>query len=263
MKPITSKPKSRNISLKETGTPPPYFFQAEARGLELIRETETIHVPAVYHYDENEQGDAWLILEHIPAGTPSSLTTSRLGERLARMHSQGGESYGFDQPTFVGEILQKNSMGPSWVDYYRDERLLPQLRRAEADGKLQGDRRKRAFHLLDNLDKWIPENRGSSLLHGDLWGGNWIAGPGDTPYLIDPSVFYGDRLMDLSFTELFGGYPRNFYEAYQEHFPLPDYYEEVKPLYQLFYLLVHLNIFGESYGSAVDRVLRPYTSTKG
>lgn len=257
------KTREQEYFAKQNRNVSPYFFQAEARGLELIRATESIHVPKVYHYDENERGDTWLVLEYIPGSSSSALTTERLGERLSRMHARGGEGYGFDQPTFVGEILQENGMTPSWAAYYRDERLLPQLRRAEDSGKLQGERRKRAFHLIEHLDKWIPDKPGSSLLHGDLWAGNWMAGPDDTPYLIDPSVLYGDRLMDLSFTELFGGYPPNFYDAYHEQFPIPDYYEDVKPLYQLFYLLVHLNIFGEAYGGAVDRVLRSYTSMKG
>lgn len=238
------------------------FFQTEARGLELLRQTGAIDVPRVYHHGGNDE-EAWLVLEYIPAGTPSPLSESRLGERLSRMHARENSAYGFDQPTFIGELLQENHIYPSWLEYYRSERLLPQIKLAGEKGKLPPDREKRAHQLLEHLDTWIPEDPGSSLLHGDLWGSNWMTGPEDTPYLIDPSVLYGDRLMDLAFTELFGGYSRDFYEAYAAYTPLPDYYQDVKPLYQLFYLFVHLNMFGEAFGSQVDRILTHYTKTKG
>lgn len=253
-----------NYFIKRNSDVPSHFFQAEARGLQLIKDTEMIRVPDVYYYDtESRAGDSYLVLEHIKKEAPTPASEQRLGEGLARMHQVTGQGYGFDQPTFVGELDQENSMVFSWVEYYRDQRLLPQFQLAEEKGRLPAKRKKGLLQLLDNLDSFIPSDPGSSLLHGDLWGGNWISGPKETPYLIDPSVLYGDRLMDLSFTELFGGYSRRFYESYQQESPLPDYYEEVKPLYQLFYLLVHLNLFGEAYGSSVDRILHHYTDVKG
>lgn len=113
--------------------------------------------------------------------------------------------------------------------------------------------------LLENLDKWVPDKVEPSYLHGDLWGGNWLSGPGGEPYVIDPSFLYGDRHFELAFTEVFGGYSSEFYQAYQDRFPLSPYYEDVKPLYQLYYLLVHLNMFGEAYGRSVDTILKRYT----
>jgi fructosamine-3-kinase len=123
---------------------------------------------------------------------------------------------------------------------------------------VRGKRAKQLDRLLERLPEWLGHAVKPSLLHGDLWGGNWIAGPGGEPYLIDPAVYFGDREVDLAFTELFGGFSPRFYEAYREAYPLEPGYGERKPLYQLYYLLVHLNLFGEAYGTDVDRVLARY-----
>src|SRR5690606_35616774 len=118
--------------------------------------------------------------------------------------------------------------------------------------------RQRLMKLIDDLDQWIPAHHPPSLLHGDLWKGNWLAGPDGEPYLIDPAVFYGDREYELAFSELFSGFSPTFYAAYKEAAPVSKEYGERRPIYQLYYLLVHLIHFGEAYGSAVDRVLQRY-----
>lgn len=114
------------------------------------------------------------------------------------------------------------------------------------------------MRLLEKLDTWIPNNPKSSTLHGDLWGGNWMTGKGGVPYLIDPSILFGDHEFEMAFTELFGGFSQRFYDAYHSVFPLSPEYETRKELYQLYYLLAHLNMFGESYGGSVDRIVRKY-----
>ena len=125
-------------------------------------------------------------------------------------------------------------------------------------GTIKGNRYHLLTKLLERLEEWIPHHPSASLLHGDLWGGNWMNGADGKPYLIDPSILYGDHAFELAFTELFGGFSPSFYRAYEDVFPLPAEYENQKPLYQLFYLLVHLNMFGESYGGSVDRILKRY-----
>jgi fructosamine-3-kinase len=129
---------------------------------------------------------------------------------------------------------------------------------AEHKGRLSAGRRKRLDVVMANLDRWLPKQASPSPLHGDLWGGNWIVGEGGRPYLIDPAVFYGDHEMELAFTELFGGYSSTFYASYNEVYPHSDTYGDRLELYQLYYLLIHLNAFGESYGGAVDRILAKY-----
>jgi len=232
------------------------YFKFEERGLKMIQATNTINVPDVLGCLEAE-GVPMLWLEWIE-GKRTHDTDVLLGERLAAMHLAEAKGYGFDGESYIGKLPQQNRLMDDWVEYYRDVRLAGQWKRGKANGRIGQAREKRLVKLMERLDEWIPRKPKSCLLHGDLWGGNWMTGPGGTPYLIDPAVLFGDHEMDLAFTELFGGFSRKFYEAYQSVFPLSPEYEERKELYQLYYLLVHLNLFGESYGPSVDRILRRY-----
>jgi fructosamine-3-kinase len=237
---------------------PARFFYAEAEGLERIRATGTIAVPRVYRVHESaETGEGLLVLEWIE-GERTRTTEEELGRQLAALHQTTAERFGLETDNFIARLPQPNGWYASWTDYYRERRLLPQVQLAERLGRMTPCRRKQLTALMDGLDRWLPRDSRPSLLHGDLWGGNWLAGPGGRPYLIDPSAFYGDREMEIAFTELFGGFSPAFYRSYQEVWPLSPGYAERKPLYQLFYLLVHLNLFGESYGAAVDRILARY-----
>ncbi|TRM11290.1 fructosamine kinase family protein [Lentibacillus cibarius] len=236
---------------------PAHFFELEAKGLELIRQTASIFVPKVYTYSD-EENNAFLVMEWID-GKRSRDTEWKLGDRVARMHQTFAEKHGLTVDTFIGTLPQPNGLFSSWLDYYRDRRLTAQLELGIERGSITGKRRDRLEKLMENLDRWVPDDVAPSYLHGDLWGGNWLSGPGGDPYVIDPSFLYGDRHFELAFTELFGGYSVDFYKAYQDRFPLSPDYEDVKPLYQLYYLLVHLNIFGEVYGPAVDTILKRYS----
>lgn len=232
------------------------FFQFEEKGLSMIRRTETIDVPKVIGCFEVD-GVPMLWMEWIE-GRKVAETDEWLGERLAALHLVDVKGYGFEGVSYIGRLLQKNQLMDDWVDYYRDVRLDGQLELGRQSGRIVSKREKRLVKLMERLDNWLPRKPKPSLLHGDLWGGNWMVGPGGNPYLIDPAVLYGDHEFELAFTELFGGFSRKFYEAYESVFPLSSEYGERKELYQLYYLLVHLNMFGESYGGAVDRVLARY-----
>ncbi|MGP4059228.1 fructosamine kinase family protein [Halobacillus sp. H74] len=251
------KTESQPYFIKINENVPPHFFRAEAKGLEIIRNSQTIEVPDVYHFDEPQNSEkAALAMEWIETGTSAS--NDLLGQQVAQMHKQTTDKFGFHGPTFVGELDQPNEWCDSWTEYYARFRLLQQTEVGVANGMIGKQRRIHLEKLIDRLDNWIPSKPNASLLHGDLWGGNWMADSSGTPLLIDPSVLYGDHAFELAFTELFGGFSQSFYDHYKEVFPLPDYYEDTKPLYQLFYLLVHLNIFGEPYGKSVDRILKRY-----
>lgn len=238
---------------------PSHFFQLETIGLELIRETKTISVPLVLSYAD-QPGESYLLLEWIE-GEKTDNTEKILGNEIANMHRTFGKCHGFHKNTFIGLLDQPNGIYNSWLEYYRDKRLTAQLNEGIQRKRIRNRRRNQLEKLMSQLENWLPQEVKPSYLHGDLWGGNWLVGKGGLPYVIDPSFLYGDRHFELAFTELFGGFSKDFYEIYHETFPIEGYYEEVKPLYQLYYLLVHLNIFGESYGARVDAILNKYVGT--
>lgn len=232
------------------------FFEFEARGLNMIQNTKTINVPKVIGIVEVD--DVPMLWMEWVNGEKNAETDKLLGERLAALHLVDVNGYGFEGESYIGRLPQENQLMDNWVAYYRDVRLKGQLNIGRASGRISGLREKRLVKLMERLDEWISERPKSSLLHGDLWGGNWMTGPRGVPYLIDPAVLFGDHEFEIAFTELFGGFSRKFYEAYQSVFPLSPEYRERKELYQLYYLLVHLNMFGESYGGSVDRILERY-----
>lgn len=242
--------------IKHHANSPKNFFELEANGLEHIDKTQTISIPRVFGHSD-VQGGAYLLLEWIE-GERQVGTDEQLGSELAELHRRHHRHHGYLEDTYIGLIPQPNGLFTNWLTYYRDKKLMGQIQYGISHNHIDGKRRIQLEVLLEHLDKWIPSHIHPSYLHGDLWSGNWIVGPRGKPYLIDPSFLYGDRHFELAFTELFGGFSQQFYDAYQATYPLLDIYDDVKPLYQLYYLLVHLNTFGESYGSRVDAILNRY-----
>lgn len=234
------------------------FFEFEANGLKAIEKTNTIRVPQVYQVNVDEQLQIPMLLLEWIEGTKNEQTDVLLGEQLAALHLCEGKQYGWKGVSYIGRLKQESEAMDDWLTYYRDFRLVQQINIGKKLGVMTKERLEKLTKLCERLDDWLPKKPVRSLLHGDLWGGNWIVGNDGEPYLIDPSVLYGDHELEIAFTELFGGFSKSFYEAYQSVFPLSYEYQERKELYQLYYLLVHLNLFGESYGKSVDRILRKY-----
>src|SRR5699024_372396 len=165
--------------------------------------------------NSNQEGNAFLVLEWIK-GEKQSDTEERLGRKLAALHRSYGRMHGFQTDSFIGVLPQPNELNANWLDYYRAYRLHPQVEIGVERGLINGERLKKLLDLLDRLDKWIPSFVEPSYLHGDLYGGNWIVGSEGEPYLVDPSFLYGDRHFELAFTEVFGGFSEQFYDAYNE-----------------------------------------------
>ena len=161
--------------------------------------------------------------------------------------------YGFVADNYIGAAIQINTPKKSWVEFFRECRLLPQLRMA--DRYLDAGLRRKADRLLAHLDRYLREPEFPSLVHGDLWGGNVLCGSDGRAWLIDPAAYVGDFETDLAMTELFGRFPPAFYRAYQEENPVDGEYQERKPIYQLYHLLNHLNLFGRSYLGSVAAIL--------
>ena len=237
------------------------FFTAEQAGLEALRKTNAIGVPKAITAGVSRDC-SFLIMEYLEAGPRRPDYWERFGRQLAAMHkAETGKwtpqgKYGFTQNNFIGAGRQNNHICGSWIDFFRECRLEQQFRWAEVYFDSYG--RKAMQSLLDHLEDYLVEPEFPSLLHGDLWGGNFVTGPDGSAWLIDPAVYVGHAEADLAMTELFGGFAPAFYGAYKEMSPLLPGYADRRELYNLYHLLNHLNLFGEAYYGSVMRIVRRY-----
>ena len=240
------------------------FFAAEAAGLAAIAQTNTIGTPQILCIGTEESGGgyAFLLMDFVKEGKRIPDYWTVFGTELAAMHKADtsglgidGE-YGFLQDNFIGERSQVNAAKHSWISFFRDCRLRPQFQSAAS--YFDGDGQKKIDRLLGRLEEILVEPERPSLLHGDLWSGNFITGSDGKAWLIDPAVSVGHAEADLAMTELFGGFSPVFYQAYREAFPMQPGYENRRDIYNLYHLLNHLNMFGSAYLSSVRRIIEKY-----
>lgn len=232
------------------------MFQVEANGLELIRNTNTIKTPLVLAQDTFED-TSFLLLEYIESKSPSTQDFDTLGQQLAKLHQCTSDTFGLDHDNFIGSLPQSNIKQKTWLGFYTEERLLPQLHLAKKNGFLSDGECPSSIQIKTALAPLL-ENIKPSLLHGDLWSGNYSISKDGAPYLIDPAVYYGHHEMDIAMSQLFGGFSPTFYEAYFSALPADEHTSTRIDIYQLYYLLVHLNLFGRSYYGAVISILKKY-----
>lgn len=231
-------------------------FKAEEKGLSLLKEKSSLRIPQVISFiAENDR--AGLLIEYIAPGHKKPAFYQKLGEGLALQHLQSQAAFGLDHDNFIGALPQRNREYQRWPDFFREERILPQLAMPNASRLLGASSRKRIDQLFKKLDAFFPEEK-PALLHGDLWGGNLLCDTDSKPVLIDPAVYYGHREMELAFMQLFDSYPVSFYDAYQAVYPMASGWEERMDLYNLYPMLVHLNLFGGGYLSGVERIIAKY-----
>lgn len=233
------------------------MFIEEKAGLEAIAQTKAIKAPKVLFCGQYESV-AYLIIEFVESKSPSQSEMESLGHQLAALHKASvGNSFGWKTDNFIGNLNQSNKKQSDWCTFYSFKRLIPQLKLAQNHGYLKSEEVPSEESLLKTCQNLFPETS-PSLLHGDLWSGNYLIAKNGEPYLIDPASYFGHYEVDLAMTRLFGGFHRAFYDAHAEHFPKVPGQNERNDIYQLYYLLVHLNLFGGSYYASVKQLLKRY-----
>jgi protein-ribulosamine 3-kinase len=222
------------------------MFEAEAAGLKEILGSRSLRAPAPLCWGTNST-EAWLVLEYLEMNDANRSGAIALGQKLATMHRFSSQKFGWIRDNTIGSTPQINKFSTRWTEFWREHRLGHQLGLARANGYM-GRLQKQGEQLMERLDHFFPGPQPiPSLLHGDLWAGNYRFDDSGQPVVFDPAVYYGDRETDIAMTELFGGFANSFYAAYREAYPLEPEYETRKTLYNLYHILNHLNLFGGGY----------------
>ena len=234
----------------------PQMFEKEALGLKILADAEEIPVPEVMTWDETGE-EAFLIMKYIPPGTKSPDFWETFGRRLAALHRHTDEMFGLDHDNYIGSLHQSNRRHRSWTDFFREERLQFQVKMARDAGRIDSDTIRKFERFYQKLEDIFPVEP-PALIHGDLWGGNFIVNPEGEAVIIDPAVYYGHREMDLGMSQLFGGFHHEFYEAYNRHYSLEPGWQKRLDYCNLYPLMVHVNLFGGGYLGSVKSILKRF-----
>jgi fructosamine-3-kinase len=251
----------RRVFMKTNDACDPAMFTAEARGLKWLADAAALRVPRVLAAAPESAGSgepAFLVLEWIESAPPRAGFDDELGRGLAALHQHRAPCFGLDHDNFIGRLPQPNAAAKTWVEFYRVRRLEVQLRLAVDARRVDAGLIRKFDRLFARLEALLGAPEPPARLHGDLWGGNLHVDENGGPCLIDPAVYGGHREVDLAMMRLFGGFGARVFQAYHEAFPLSADHAERVPLYQLYPLLVHTNLFGQSYAASVERALSRY-----
>lgn len=237
-------------------------FAAEAAGLLALARAEAVRVPRVLAAGTCHEG-AYLALEWIEFATASKASEALLGEQLAWQHRHTQQQFGWERDNTIGATVQLNALRADWIEFLREQRLRPQLDLAERNGAPARalDRGRRLCELLDAF--FASYQPVPSLLHGDLWGGNWGTDDDGLPVVFDPAVYYGDREADIAMTRLFGGFGHAFYTAYHSTWPLDQAAGTRTALYNLYHVLNHFNLFGGGYLAQAETMMEKLLAEAG
>ena len=245
----------KSYLLKLNSSAPADMFEKEAHGLNELRKANAIRVPGANIYSGN-----YLVTEFIENGYKSNTFFSDFGRQFADLHRYTNSSFGFYEDNYIGSTPQKNLADgneiKNWTEFYFNKRLRFQLQLCEINGYADTELRNGFQHLENKIEGILKGSEEEpSLLHGDLWSGNYMVDENGNPCIIDPAVYYGHREADLAMTKLFGGYPEEFYRSYNENYPLKDEWQYRENIYKLYHVLNHLNLFGRGYyGQALSLI---------
>jgi fructosamine-3-kinase len=230
------------------------MFAAEAQGLQAMSAEAVIRTPLFIAAGQSRE-HAFLVLEYLTLAKLDAQGGAALGQAVAKLHRVRGGAFGWNEDNFIGSTPQQNTPHPSWPHFFGERRLRPQLRLALRNGmdKTLAAKGEAVIERIGGL--FIDYQPPPSLLHGDLWSGNAAQTADGTPVIYDPACYHGDREADIAMAELFGGFPASFYAAYRSAWPLDPGYEARKPLYNLYHILNHFNLFGGAYLGQAQRMI--------
>ena len=245
----------RHCFAKTHPRPPSGMFGAEADGLRWLAQAGALRIPQVLAVSDGERGPAFLALELIEPAARSRDHDERLGRGLAALHRSGADGFGLERDGCIAILPQDNSAAPDWPSFYGERRLGAQLAIAREHGRATRAMERGFERLFARLPELCGPPEPPARLHGDLWGGNAMTDERGQPVLIDPAVYGGHREIDLAMMRLFGGFSRRVFEAYFEAYPASPGEAERVDLYQLYPLMVHVNLFGGGYAGRVESIL--------
>jgi protein-ribulosamine 3-kinase len=232
----------------------PAMFEAEASGLQLLKSAAALEVPEVIAFSEIENY-SFLLLKFINSGKRRPDFWEDFGHKLAALHRKSNSYFGLETDNYIGSLQQCNVRKDSWASFFIEERLQPMIKRAKDHGLIDNSLLAQFDKLFSKMDALFPHEV-PALLHGDLWSGNFMVGSDGSACLIDPAVYYGHREMDIAMTKLFGGFDSDFYNAYNDVFPMEKGWQQRMDYCNLYPLMVHVNLFGSGYVNAVKNILQ-------
>lgn len=232
------------------------LFECESKGLRLLNETIDGISPKVIAVDEDES-ELLLILEHIEKGAPQKEFWNDFAKKLSTLHRRRDEFFGLDHNNYMGSLPQSNKKHSDWISFFILERIEPQLKKAIDEDSLAKETHRVFEKLFSKLKEIFPAEE-PSLIHGDLWCGNYMVGMEGLVRLIDPAVYFGFREMDLAMMKLFGGFDNSIYKQYHDFFPLEKGFEKRVDICNLYPLLVHVNLFGANFAPKVLAIMRQF-----
>jgi fructosamine-3-kinase len=232
------------------------MFEKEASGLKILAETKSIEIPEVISFAMTGKY-AYLLLQYIETGISSRNFWIDFGTKLADLHQNTNKYFGLDHDNYIGLLVQKNDSHPDFFSFFISERIEPQLKEARNKGAFSHSETRYFDSLFNILHNIIPAEK-PALIHGDLWSGNYMVTANGSPCLVDPAVYFGHREADIAMTQLFGGFHPDFYNAYNHAWPMEKDWQKRMDIFNLYPLLVHVNLFGGSYTRQVLQIIRQF-----
>ena len=234
----------------------PQMFYAEFKGLKLLERSDSLRIPQPLFHDEGDHY-SFLLMEYIEQKTQVPDFWEKFAQQLSLMHQVSNESFGLDFDNYMGSLPQSNMQHQNFSQFFINQRLIPQIKKARDQGFLTRKEVQQSERLFLALPSIFPTEK-PALVHGDLWSGNFMNDEIGNPVVMDPAVYYGHREVDIAMSTMFGGFSSAFYEAYQAIFPMERKWESRLSYYNLYPILIHINLFGFSYLDSLQKVLKPF-----